>query len=81
MQFIETTAGEEELSEEGEPSEDEDDDSEVLQTENTADASQSFQKLTLDDKPDEGVESSSASQPLPVSSEENTASVPVRTPN
>lgn len=74
-QFIETTAGEQELSEEGD-SEDEDDDSEVLRTESTADAPHSFQKLTLDDKPDEGIESSSASQPLPVLSEENTASVP-----
>lgn len=80
LQFIEKAEGDEEdeeLSEEEEVAEDEDD-SDHLQTENTDNASESFQKLTVDDGLDEEIESTSASQPLPVLSEENTAVMPVR---
>lgn len=84
LQFIETAQGDEELSGEEELSEE--DDSEHSQTANTDNVSrdvESFQKLTLDDTLDEGIESTSASpsQSLPVLSEENTTTKLVRALN
>ncbi|XP_024357077.1 serine/threonine-protein kinase rio2 isoform X2 [Physcomitrium patens] len=80
-QFIENAEGEEDLSEEEEEEEEEEkeDDSENLQAENVdniSNAGGSFQKLTVDDRLDEEIDSSRDPQSLPVVSEENAATKP-----
>lgn len=85
LQFIENAEGEEDLSEEEEEEEEEEkeekeDDSENLQAENVdniSNAGGSFQKLTVDDRLDEEIDSSRDPQSLPVVSEENAATKPV----
>jgi len=73
LQFIETAEGDEVDESEEEELCEEEDDSQTANTLNVSDDIESFPKLTVDDRLDEGIESTRASQSLTVLSEENTS--------